>query len=155
MKHLGVIRLDVFQTLCAQLSVGGVITLRKAVRDRLLLSRKVGPFVCHLSRSVCSLPPGKRPLPALCFQRDTRSSSLTAGHWPAAVQLRSPITQKANLDKLCLDPVQRDSRKAVDGGFHSGNAPLPLPASSLLLEKKKCLVLIVSVFKTAKTALLA
>lgn len=59
---------------------------------------------------------------------DSRSLAGSSAAW-------SPITQKANLDKLCLDPVQRQY-KAVEGGFHSGNTPPSLPACPLLSGKK-------------------
>lgn len=102
---MGVIRFDVPQMLCAQLSARGRDLREKKSEMDGFCGEKAGRFACHLSRSVWPVPP-ERLFPARVFGRTPgalRGQQVT-GQQCCNLSL---TTQKANLDKLGLDPVQR------------------------------------------------
>lgn len=97
-------KFDISQTLCAQLSTQGQKLSEKTSRWIGFFSRKGRQFVCHFSRSVCSVPQ-ERPFP-VCVLSGTPGALL----WQQVTDQQrcslSPITQPTKLVWI----LSRDSR---------------------------------------------
>lgn len=108
-----------------------------------------GLAICAPSFTLCLFRSPGEAVSCTCLQWDARSPSLTAGHWPAALQLESnnPTGKHGQIGAGSCPETVEVRRQA----FHSVTPHVSSAVGKS--QNNDCMVQIGSVFKTAMTAL--